>query len=118
MNRIHIVLIAVVVFGAALVGTVTAGVVDPRDVAFVSAVGGPETSVGGDPTPWASAGVVSQSDSDFLSRNASTVIASNTRRVVPSVGVVDGADYRLIAGDGKPGAACDIALVAAIDPGC
>ena len=118
MNHNHKILLAVLILGAALAGTAAAGIVDPGDVAFVAARGTSDSRVGGNPAPWDSAGVVSRSDSDFVARDGGIVIASTAAQSVPPVGTVDGADYRLIAGDGSPGATCEIALVAAINPAC
>ena len=118
MNRTHTVLAALLILGLALAGTATAGVVDQQDVAFITASGASTPSVGGNPEAWASAGIVSQRDLDFLTADGAVVVALSALSDETAVGVVDAADYRLIAGDGSPGATCDIALVAAINPGC
>ncbi|MDD2604074.1 MAG: hypothetical protein RBR20_03960 [Desulfobacterales bacterium] len=119
MNRIIQVLLTLVIFGVATTGMALAGNVDAGDVNFIQSTGAPTVSAGDDVDAWASVGVVSRSDHDFISRDA-TVAAAMTAAAEPvgAVGTVDGADYRLIAGDGSPGATCQIALVAAIHPSC
>ena len=118
MNRTYTALMVLLFVGLALTGTATANVVDSQDVAFITASGASTPSGGANPAAWASAGVVSQSDLDFLTNEGSVVVASSAAHGGTSVGVMDAADYRLIAGDGSPGATCDIALVAAINPSC
>jgi hypothetical protein len=118
MNRLHTTILAMLVLGVALTGTALAGDVDPRDVNFIKTGGASAVAVGGNPDAWASVGIVSSSDHEFISRDGqgATLVASPV--VGGAVATVDGSDYRLIAGDGSPGATCNIALVAAIHPIC
>jgi hypothetical protein len=118
MNRTYTALMVLLLVGLAFTGTATANVVDSQDVAFIAASGSSTPSEGANHEAWASAGVVSQSDLDFLTGDNAVVVASSAAPGGTSVGVIDAADYRLIAGDGSLGATCEIALVAAINPGC
>ncbi|MEE4608275.1 MAG: hypothetical protein V2L15_05255 [Desulfobacteraceae bacterium] len=120
MNRIIQILMTLAIIGIATTGTALAGnVVDARDVNFIKSTGAPTVSESGDSDAWASAGIVSGSDLEFVSRDAAsdaTMVAAAPNAV--PVGTVEGDDYRLIAGDGSPGATCQIALVAAISSSC
>ena len=122
MNRIIQILLTLAIIGIATTGTALAGnVVDARDVNFIKSVSieAQTVSESGDGDAWASAGIVSRSDVEFVGRDAvgeATMIAAAPNAV--PVGTVEGDDYRLIAGDGSPGATCQIALVAAISSTC
>jgi hypothetical protein len=119
MKRNFPVVLIVLMMGLMLAGTAVAGDVDPRDLAFLTTDAPPGAVTGGNPAPWASAGVVSRSDVDFLTVDASFLTASTASRPSPGApGVMDPADYRLIAGDGSRAETCQIALAAAIHPGC
>lgn len=116
MNRTHIVLFTLLVAGAVLVGTASAGIVSSDDLRFIA--GSPAVSTGaGAPDVWGSAGIISQADYDFVTREGGPDTGALIQKPA-DVATVEGADYRLIAGDGTPGATCDIALVAAIHSGC
>lgn len=122
MNRIIQILLTLAIIGIATTGTALAGnVVDARDVNFIKSVsiGAQAASDSGNGDAWASSGIVSRSDVEFVSRDAggaATMVAAAAQAV--PVGTVAGNDYRLIAGDGSPGATCQIALVAAISSSC
>jgi len=118
MNRIHTTLLALLVLSVALTGSVSANDVDPRDVNFIKTGWSSGAAAEGNPNPWASAGIVSRVDHDFLTAEAGKIDSVGTPEKLAAVGTVNGVDYRLIAGDGSPGATCDIALVAAIHSGC
>jgi hypothetical protein len=121
MNRTFQILLILAIIGIASSGPALAGVVDERNVNFIKSTSTSyaATSEGGDVDAWASAGIVSRIDHEFVNRDAgstATVVAAASS-AGPGV-TVDKKDYRLIAGDGSPGATCQIALVAAISPSC
>ena len=120
MNRIIQILLTLAIIGIATTGTALAGnVVDVRDVNFIKSAGAQMVSDSGNGDAWASSGIVSRSDVEFVSRDTgseATMVAAAADAV--PVGTVEGEDYRLIAGDGSPGATCQIALVAAISATC
>jgi hypothetical protein len=119
MNRIFQVLLTLAIIGIAASGPAWAGNPDQRDVNFIKSTSHSTTSEGGDVDAWASAGIVSSSDHEFVSRETgnAAVVTAAVQTGGPGV-TVEGDDYRRVAGDGSPGATCDIALVAAISSAC
>lgn len=117
MNRAYIVLLTLLVSGAFLAGSALAGSVAQQDLDFVTSDAVQSSTGGGSSDAWSSVGVVSQYDYDFITRDGGVTTVRAPQSVSP-VATIEGSDYRFIAGDGTPGATCDIALVAAINPGC